>query len=516
MPGAILCPNSRWRVVHNAYICSHPADDCDHPGVARKGDTLVGHYVWHGWLKLSPPESVGWMKISHAPIGELLRRESDDPAAGSDAEGGTVTLAALLGGDSHLAPLPQWAEHELSETLLSAEQQSARAPLGRRLSLRAKRFVLLQPTLGLCNRLRAIASALILCRATGRTLLLQWYPDPSACGACYDDLFAGCDEVVCWPLGAPPPRGTRTLNVHSERWRDGPTREAIMREAAAQAPEAPSVLEALWVATPSQRPSKELCSELLGSRCLFVWSCADFFPTDGLEDGRGNAARPVTREAINVRSAALGTLTVDDRVRRQLESVVAALTSSAAALSSGISTPPDAASTPPDAADAPPDAAAAPPDAAAAPPSHLIGVHIRRGDNSLAIDSSPVELFVSFMDNALRVNSSTCFYVATDDDSIETMLRARYGPQRISTQGLSAARRADRATPDGIRCALVDLLALARCDVVVGTYYSSFSTLAATWHGVPLHVLRRRGHSGAGQALSGVLPPTPPSRRAGQ
>ena len=61
---------------------------------------------------------------------------------------------------------------------------------------------------------------------------------------------------------------------------------------------------------------------------------------------------------------------------------------------------------------------------------------------------------------------------------------------RVRTQRLAAAtyeRRRD--TADGMRCALVDLIVLSRMHAIIGNGYSSFSTLAATLSGAPLHLV---------------------------
>lgn len=52
-----------------------------------------------------------------------------------------------------------------------------------------------------------------------------------------------------------------------------------------------------------------------------------------------------------------------------------------------------------------------------------IGVHIRRTDNVVSIQSSPLEKFTSMMDAEIKKNSNTRFYVASDDDEVKECLK---------------------------------------------------------------------------------------------
>lgn len=106
---------------------------------------------------------------------------------------------------------------------------------------------------------------------------------------------------------------------------------------------------------------------------------------------------------------------------------------------------------------------------------HMIGVHIRRGDNLESIAKSPIEGFYRRMDTELAENRRTAFFLATDSPEEEDKIRKRY-PDRV----ISFAKKSlDRNEPGAIQEAMVDLLCLAATSRIIGSYWSSFSQLAA-------------------------------------
>ena len=486
MPSAVACPNSRWRVVHNAFVCSNPSVDSHTVTTAAKGNVVIGEFLYDGWLKLAPSNRPGWVKLEHAPFGTLFEREPSEPDGKSPPQ--NLSVADLLTLErSEFLPLAadqsSWMAQELAELL----QFETAVPARSTLELSAMRFLLVQPECGLCNRLRVIASALAFCKATRRVLLVQWYPDDVACGCTFEDLFETHDEIIRWPLAAPPPRGARKLQpAECDLWRNSEAREALIRRSLPTAAQCDvsdaregdatgGLLDGLQklgflgskpAAAAQPAPgSAESLSEILSSRCIIVRTCADFYPTDGLEFATNNACRPVTPAAVEARSAVLRSLVpracVVERLPQLRASGGAAESSSAAA----------------SAAEAP----------AWPLGTAVVGIHIRRGDNSCAIAASPLTLFVRWMDEAVARDKGIRFYLSTDCLQTEAELLARFGTDRVLVQGPPHSR--SRSTADGIRSALVDLLSLASTDRIVGTYYSSFSTLAATWNGVPLQVL---------------------------
>ena len=106
--------------------------------------------------------------------------------------------------------------------------------------------------------------------------------------------------------------------------------------------------------------------------------------------------------------------------------------------------------------------------------THTIGIHIRRGDHQIAIQKSPICLFIEAMEKAIEQEEQTNFYLATDSESDKKLLTEKFG-HRIITSPYPA----ERNTIEGIKNAVVDLYALSRTHTILGSYYSSFSEIAA-------------------------------------
>lgn len=85
-----------------------------------------------------------------------------------------------------------------------------------------------------------------------------------------------------------------------------------------------------------------------------------------------------------------------------------------------------------------------------------------------------------------------CF-LTTDDPGIETRLVSKFGDALMTYP--KTYREPDGAVTirtTSIRDALCDLLLLAECGRIVGTYYSSFSKLGAVWKGAIYYEMRGR------------------------
>jgi hypothetical protein len=65
--------------------------------------------------------------------------------------------------------------------------------------------------------------------------------------------------------------------------------------------------------------------------------------------------------------------------------------------------------------------------------------------------------------------------LATDDAQEEKLLKNRYGSRIITHQKVL-----DRSSLQGIKDAMVDLYTLSATDAIWGSYWSSFSDMAAT------------------------------------
>ncbi len=105
----------------------------------------------------------------------------------------------------------------------------------------------------------------------------------------------------------------------------------------------------------------------------------------------------------------------------------------------------------------------------------IIGVHVRRTDNMSSTEMSPLYLFEEKIRAELRQNSNARFYLATDDCSIKDKLRNEFGTCILTYD----PEQAERFTNDGEINAYVELLLLSSCKELWGSYWSSYSDMAA-------------------------------------
>ncbi|MGL4519136.1 MAG: glycosyl transferase [Phocaeicola sp.] len=116
----------------------------------------------------------------------------------------------------------------------------------------------------------------------------------------------------------------------------------------------------------------------------------------------------------------------------------------------------------------------------------VIGVQIRRTDNKLAIDNSPLELFYKRIDLEVEGDNGLKIFLATDSEEVKGEMKKRYG-----TRIITASKQADRDSIDGIQEAVIDLFSLARTKKIYGSFHSSFSEIAAEIYQTPLEVVSR-------------------------
>jgi len=118
------------------------------------------------------------------------------------------------------------------------------------------------------------------------------------------------------------------------------------------------------------------------------------------------------------------------------------------------------------------------------PYGKFIGVHIRRTDSKEAIENSPIELFIERMDALISQLPTIKFYISTDSDDVFRHLKQIYNEKVFS-----GANKRTRRTTDGIYSALIDLYCLSRSEMIIGSFYSSFSQMAAKMGNVPLEII---------------------------
>ncbi len=116
--------------------------------------------------------------------------------------------------------------------------------------------------------------------------------------------------------------------------------------------------------------------------------------------------------------------------------------------------------------------------------AHTIGIHIRRTDHKRAIVMSPDHLFVQKIERTIAKDNAVNFFLATDSPAVEHRLRETFGP-RIMTH----SKDFNRQSLTGVKDAVVDLYCLSKTNLIWGSFWSSFSDLAARIGRIPLITL---------------------------
>ena len=109
-----------------------------------------------------------------------------------------------------------------------------------------------------------------------------------------------------------------------------------------------------------------------------------------------------------------------------------------------------------------------------------VGVHIRRTDNTISMGKSTTEQFIALMKKELDAYPETCFFLATDDSKEEALLRKTFPGRIISNETRTLSRNSEA----GMHDALLDLYCLAATEKLIGSYWSSFTDIAADMRGI--------------------------------
>ncbi len=119
-------------------------------------------------------------------------------------------------------------------------------------------------------------------------------------------------------------------------------------------------------------------------------------------------------------------------------------------------------------------------------PGKVIGLHLRRTDHGTAITQSPTELFLKKIDEEIANDESVRFFLATDSESEQADLIARYG-ERIIVQENKAW---GRSNIEEMNSGIVDVLCLSMCDKIYGSCGSVFSRFAAEYGSKELIIVK--------------------------
>lgn len=114
--------------------------------------------------------------------------------------------------------------------------------------------------------------------------------------------------------------------------------------------------------------------------------------------------------------------------------------------------------------------------------SNTIGVHIRRTDNLLSIQHSPLKLFEKRMEMELQVDPKVRFYLCSDDETVRDHFKSAKWEGKISMPNDTV----DRNTVVGVVQGACEMKSLAACQKIYGSYWSSFGGVAARMGGIEI------------------------------
>ena len=104
-----------------------------------------------------------------------------------------------------------------------------------------------------------------------------------------------------------------------------------------------------------------------------------------------------------------------------------------------------------------------------------IGLHIRRTDHSTSIEYSTLDIFTKIIQEELLKDGNANFFVCSDTHETLKDLKLKFGDKILSNEIESY----DRNNKNAISDALIDLYCLAATRKIYGSYFSSFSQVAA-------------------------------------
>lgn len=107
--------------------------------------------------------------------------------------------------------------------------------------------------------------------------------------------------------------------------------------------------------------------------------------------------------------------------------------------------------------------------------SMWVGVHIRRTDHLIAKKHSTLGAFMHKMEEIEQADASIRFFLATDDRKVESLIRRTFQDKVCVLR----EKQWGRNTKKAMECAVIDCLCLSKCNIILGSFGSSYSGFAA-------------------------------------
>lgn len=112
---------------------------------------------------------------------------------------------------------------------------------------------------------------------------------------------------------------------------------------------------------------------------------------------------------------------------------------------------------------------------------NTVGLHIRRTDHKTAIEFSGLNSFIKIVEKEIENDETTDFFVCSDSHETLNVLKQKFG-SKINHNEIGSY---DRNNKQAIFDAVVDIYCLAGTRKIYGSYFSSFSQVAANIGGIP-------------------------------
>lgn len=116
----------------------------------------------------------------------------------------------------------------------------------------------------------------------------------------------------------------------------------------------------------------------------------------------------------------------------------------------------------------------------------VYGIHIRRTDNSWAIEHSPIELFENKITDILQKEPEALFYLASDDADTIARFQKQFGDCI-----LTRPKTFGRSSVQGIQDAIIEMWLLSKTKKIFGSFYSSYSGMAAKIGNIELEIIKK-------------------------
>lgn len=110
---------------------------------------------------------------------------------------------------------------------------------------------------------------------------------------------------------------------------------------------------------------------------------------------------------------------------------------------------------------------------------NIVGVHIRRSDHQLATTRSTDDLFDRIIFS--EISSGNYVYLSSDDVNVKRNFKDKYGDRIIIYDNAVI----DRKSSAGMQDAVIEMLCLALCKKIYGSFGSTFSNVASYIYGKP-------------------------------